>query len=1082
MRVNYNYFKIIIPFFMLIMSFGYAQQKTVSGTITSATDGIPLPGVSIIIKGTTTGVSSDFDGKFTINVDETNILQISSLGFAPQEISVEGLSTINVILEEDSNLLEEIIVTGYTTQSRTTLTTAIEKIDAEPLQNSPAGGSAVNALTGRVSGVTIVQTTGRAGDQPIIQIRGGTTPNATGDTPLFIVDGFVQDDMGDVDMNDVEEFTILKDAAAAAIYGAKGGNGVVIIKTRRGKKGKMSVSIKYSHESQNIDRFKVDFLTPEEEIYFGRLGFVNYQNALADNFYNRSGWWSSPQPIDSSNSSVLHWADDVAAANGGQIPDSYVTTADPITGRLFAWEPTDWQERTLTPGTADNYNFNINGGSDKAIYNLSMSLYDNVGVGVYNKYRRYYMKGSSDIELNDKLKAGFDFRYSFTDTQTGEGNTWYQRSGRQPTTQRYINEDGSFHQNNSGKRNPDFTEENLIRGRYNTDVNLGTYFEWNIIEGLTFKPRMNLRQRSYSFGSMVLANSLDGTRRNQDAENRSWIDTQFDALLTYDKSFNEVHNTSFLAGTSFRNGYDYRVWGNAFNGPSDLTPVILGASVNEDNDIQSTYTKSAIQSWFGQASYNFKQKYLFNASVRYDGAHQFTEANQFGLFTGFSGGWNAHKEDWWSDSSIGNYINKFKLTTSYGESGKNNLSINDTRGAYSTTSYGGLTGIRQTTLVNEDLVWETTQETDFAVELGILNKVNLSFEYYDKKAIDRLFLEPLPSYTGFTGIRQNIGTFGTKGLDIGFNTQLMNTEKFQWNVSGFADFITEDRTLKLPDNGNPNNRISGSLAADPNNPTGPPIDIGGFAEGERWGAIYGFVEEGVVADWADADAYNAMISFDEFSNLRNRRGSMKIPGDYKWKDLNGDGIISSLDQKFLGWTNPDKHFSLANDFSYKTPVGDFTLSILLEAFTGHVVSDYTTPRTMSQAQGGDRLNILVRNSYLQPGDESSGYARYGWADLHTLNNFNRGFRGGGDTRWTQNADHIAIRNIALNYTLPEDWVSPAGLSEVKAFVVGSNLGYITNYKGATPQARGRNGTSSFGEIYSLPPVPLVVNFGVEVKF
>jgi len=1074
MKKTYLFQKmILLVFFLLATISGFAQQKSVSGTITSGSDGLSIPGVTVLIKGTTTGQSSDLDGKFTISVDEADILVISSVGFVTQEVAVQGASTFDIMLLEDATQLDEVVVTGYTTQSRTTITTAIETVDAEELQNLPAGGSSINALKGRVAGVTIIQTTGRAGDTPIIQIRGGTTPNLGGDTPLFIVDGFVQDDLGDTDMNDIVEFTILKDAAAAAIYGAAAGNGVVIIKTKRGEVGKISVSVKYARESQSANRHKMDYLTPEEEIYFARLGFVNYENTLATNsFVNRNNWWASPQAMDSENSSLLRWTDDVLAANGGVVPDGWVTSADPLTGRLMSWMPTDWEAKTLTDGYSNYFKVNVNGGTEKATYNLTASSYDNTGIGVYNSYKRYYLQASADFNLSDKLKAETTVKYAFTDTKTGEGNTWYERSGRQPTTTRYYNDDGTLYHNNSGKRNPEYTENNLIRGRYNTDLTFSTYFEWEIIKDLKFKPSLNMRQRTYSYGSMTLDNIIDGDRRNQGAVNQNRLNTQVDGLLTYNKTFNESHNIGLLAGTTFINGYNYSISASAFNGPSDLTPTISGATPNEENDVSSSFVKDATQSWYGQLTYDYNRKYLLNATVRYDGSYKFTEINKFGLFTGISGGWNLHFEDWWQDNIVANVLTKSKFSISYGESGRNTLSINDTKGAYSTVSYANTIGVRQSVLINQDLKWATTKEFDFRYEFTLFknNPLDLTAEYYNKHAVDALQIEPLPQYTGFGGIRQNLGDFESTGLEFTFAYTPLKTDNLSWNIRGFVELALSRKTLELPDNGTENNRIGGTFVYNPDDPTGEPILVGGTAEGEETNDVYGFAYDGVIGSWEEADAYNALVSFDERANLRNRRGSMKVPGNIRWKDLNGDGIINNLDRYKIGNYNWDQHLSLENSVRWDSPIGKFRVSVLLEAYLGHVTRDFNNARIYSQAQGQDRLGAGVRNSYQQPGDEVSGIAQYNWADLHVMNNFNRV-----DDFWVQKGDFVAINNVTLNYELPKRWVEKLGLQNVNTFIVGKDLGFITKYKGNQPNF----GTDA---ITSTPPTSPTVNMGIELKF
>jgi len=1060
---------------MLLCVNAFAQSGTTTGTVTGS-DGSPLPGTSVIVQGSSNGTQTDFDGNYTLNTKMGDILIFSYVGFETKKIKVANFNALNVVLAEDANVLNEVVITGYTTQSTETVTTSIATQDGKILENVAAGGNAINGLAGRISGVSIIQNDGRPGSTPAIQIRGGTAPGTVGsgaNSPLYIVDGFVQEDPADIDMQDVETFTVLKDAASTAIYGAQAANGVVIITTKQGKAGKFEISLRYGHEYQDVERYKMEFLTPEEEIYYGRLGFLNYDGTRGYNLLENNGWWASVQEMGSDNASLLRWYDDVLAANDGILPEGYVKTTDPVTGRYLAWQPSDWQEKTLTPGSANSYYVNMNGGTEKAKYNLSMSYYDNEAVGVFNAYKRYYINGNSSFKLSEKLTSGFSFRYTFTDEQRGEGGNWYQRSGRQPTTVRYYNDDGTPATNsrNGGKPNPDFYENNLLRGRYATDVNLNAYVEWDITEGLKFKPSVGLRHRGYDYLSFTYANELSSSR-SQSAYIDDQLNLQMDGILTYTKSINDAHNFDVMLGTSFRNGYSYEVSSSATGAATDLIPVIIGSTPKEDSDTSSAFSKSAVQSWFGQFSYNFQKKYLFNGTIRRDGSYKFTENNKWGLFSGVSVGWNVHNEDFYEGLSVSNIMNKLKLKASYGQTGKTSgMSINDTNGAYGTTLYAGYGGILQTTLQNSSLVWETTNEFNAGFDAAFFDsRLNVDFGYYNKTSIDRLFSEPLPSYTGFSGIRTNVGDFQSTGIEIAFDATVINTEKIRWDVNGFADFLLTQKTLKLPNNGADKNRIGGTFITDPNNPTGDPIQVGGTAEGERWGDIYAYVETGIINSWEEADLYNAEIVDEISSGLKNKR-IFKVPGDVTWADLNGDGLINTLDRVKVGNRNPNKRFGLTNSFTYKSNVGDFKLSATLEASMGHVINDYSTPRIMSQAQGADRIGVLIRDSFISEGDGGI-YGSYSWADGHKHKQYYRG-----STKWHQKADYIAIRNVELNYKLPEAWANKAGLKGLSTHIGGSNLGWLTNFKGNNPQQL--NGTD---EITTVVPVPLIINFGVEVKF
>ena len=1067
---------------VLFQTTGFAQTKTVNGTVTTDS-GESLPGVSIVIKGTTQGTTTNMDGEFQIGVNENNVLVFSFIGFELQEVPVAGQTTINVVLQQDIESIEEVVVTGYSTQSKVTVTTSIVTVDAEPLQNIPAGGNAANALIGKVSGVSVIQSDGRSGSAPAIQIRGGTTPGFGGDSPLYIVDGFVQDDLGSIDMNDVEEFTILKDAASAAIYGAEAANGVIIVKTRRGKKGKFNVQFKYSKEFQNIDRHKQETLTFEEELYYARMSYLNYERSIGYQFVDgRAHWWSAVQKFSPEQpgyienaASTVYWLDDVLQYGGGSLPDGYYQTTDPVTGRQLAYIATDWQDKTLTSGDADSYFLNLSGGTDKATYSISGSYLDVNGVGVFNDYLRYYLNGNAEFQLSDKVKSGISFNYGIEDENGGEGNSWYERSGRQASTVRDYNDDGTPAPNfkNSGKYNPEYYEDNLLRERINTDMKLRAFMEWEIIDGLKFKPSVQLRQESANYLSFIYENLIQGSKRSQSGWMTNELNTQFEALLTYDKTFNDFHNLSLLGGTSFRNGYAYVMSSSTFGASTDLIPTIISSLPAENSTTYTTYGKTAIQSWFGRLRYDYDKRYLFNASLRYDGHYKFTEDNKFGFFPGVSAGWNIDKEGFWSGMDMSSWFKKAKLTASYGEAGKSkNLSINDTNGAYSTNTYAGVGGIYQSTLQNTSLVWETTREMGTKLEMGFLedNRLNASIEYYDKASVNRLYSEPLPSFTGFSGIRTNIGTFASKGLEIVIDAKIVNTDKLSWNASAFYNDFLSQKTTKLPENGTESNRISGYFVTNPDDPTGDPILVGGYAEGERWGAVYGYVNEGVIQNWDEADAYNA-THYDEISASSANKRQIKKPGDYAWADLNGDGLVNSYDREFKGWATPDKRFGTTNRFHYKSgSFGDFMFSFTLEAMTGAISDDWHGMRMIAQAQGADRPGLTVRESWLEEGDNN--FSMYAWANRHAAWNYERN-----SEPFMQSTDYLALRNIEFKYTLPKAWANKIGLADFSAFASATNVGYLTNYKGPDPSQ-----TDAADKLRTVPPAPLIMNFGIDVKF
>ena len=1056
-----------------------AQQITVTGTVTGGTDGALL-GATVVEKGTSNGTATSTDGNYSITVSGSeSVLVFSFIGYLSVETAVGNQTVINAMLPVSSTAIDEIVVTGYSSQSRATITTSIETVKGDELQNLPAGGHAVNALAGKVPGVVVIQKDGRSGSAPSIQIRGGTSPGFGGDSPLYIVNGFVQNDLGGVDMNDIEEFTILKDAAAAAIYGAQAANGVIIVKTRSGKKGKMTVQFKYAHEYQNIDRYKQPILTPEEEIYYARLSYLNYERDIGYQFISgRSQWWSAAQPYDPAqagyvqdNASMLYWLDDVLTYNNGVLPDGFHQTTDPVTGRQLAFPVNDWQDAVLSNGSANNYFLNLNGGSELASYNVSMSYYDVNGVGAYNDYLRYYLSANTDFQLSDKVTAGFNFGYAMEDENRGEGNSWYERSARQAITVRLDKDDGSPAPNfkNSGKYNPEYYESHLLRERVNSDLRVSTYLNWEIIDGLTFKPTLLVRQLGSNYASIIYENEISGVKRDQVGWSTSALNTQIDGLLTYDKQFGD-HSMTLLAGSSFRDTRNYLVEGSTFGATSDLIPIMQPTTPQENSTVESEFLATAIQSWFGQVSYDYKMRYLLNATLRADGNYKFTDENKWGIFPAISGGWNIHMEDFWSDLGVG-WFSKAKIKAAYGEAGQSgNLSIYDTQGSYSTTSYAGITGVVQSNLMNDQLTWETTREWGFGTDLGFLNnRIIFIADYYDKASIDRLFLEPLPSFTGFTGIRTNVGTFTSTGVELSINAQIVRSGNWSWELYAFSDLLLSQETTKLPDNGTEHNRIGGTFVYNPDDPEGEPMLVGGYAEGERWGAIYGYVNEGIIQNWDEADAYNAN-HFDEISASSANKRQFKKPGDYMWADLNGDGLVNSYDREFKGYATPDKRHGLTSTLRWTPRFGAFLFSFTLEAMQGAMAEDWHGMRMVAQAQGADRPNLYVRDSWLEEGD--NGVARYTWANRHVAWNHERV-----SDPWLQKADYLALRYIELKYTIPQTWASKIKLQEFSTFISAYNVGFLTNYKGPDPSQ-----VNTQDHIRTVPPAPLTVNFGIDLKF
>lgn len=1090
MEKNYflkqSYFFRKISFVILLLGLfqvvGFAQARKITGTITDL-NGDGLIGASVLIKGTSTGAIADMDGKYEVEADNSDALIFSFIGYVSQEVALaSGRAVIDIVMKEDVEHLGEVVITGYSSQSKATITTSIATIDADALKNVPSGGNAANALIGKVSGVTIINRDGRAGSAPKIQIRGGTTPGFGGDQPLFIVDGFVQDDINDIDMNDVETFTIFKDAASAAIYGAEAANGVVMITTKKGKKGKVNVSFKYNREFQSVDRYKMDFMSPEEEVYYGRMSFLRAQNDV--NKLYASQWWSAVQPYSpqqadyvENGANMLYFYDDVMQYNNGVLPAGYGTTVDPVTGRQLAFGVNDWQDATFTDGHADHYYLNVGGGTEKTTYNASLSFYDVKGVGVYNNYERWYFNGNVESQLGKNFRVGLNTNFAVVQSDLGEGNQWYERSGQQASTVRLFNEDGTPASNvaNAGKYNPDYYMDHFVGNNVKYETKVGTYLEWEIIEGLKLKPMLSVKNRTDNIQTMLESNAFNKTRP-QSASIRNRLDTQIDVLLTYNKIFNDAHTLGVLAGTSFRDEYDYKVWGNGTGAGTDLLPTI-GILPNDKTTLRSSFAKHALQSWFGQVSYDYKKRYLFNATLRYDGSYLFTDTYKWGLFPSISAGWNIHEEDFFKNSGL-DWLTGAKITASYGEAGKTKgMSIFSSQGVFEDVTYANQLGLlvgdnvaNKDIMPNADMKWETTKEWGVRAEVAFWHKLDFVVQYYSKSSVDRIFDEPLPDFTGFGSIKANVGTFRSNGLEFELNARIIENRNFRWNASFFVDYLVSQQTTKLPKIGLEKNRIDGTQVANPDDPTGEPIWVGGFAEGERWGAIYGYVPDGIIQNFDEADTWNTTY-IDERVNSDFRQD--KRPGDMKWKDLNGDGKINSIDREFKGWVTPDTRLGLSTSFSYQAEnVGKFSIAITLEGMFGATTYDYHNERMASQAQGGDRPNSIVRGSWMEEGD-GSVFPRYIYGNRNYYWNYERV-----TDPFLQSSNYLALRNIEFSYGLPKVVLNKIKVEALDLFVSASNIAYLTNYRGADPTPP----EDMYNRYHTVPPAPLTVSFGAQITF
>lgn len=1056
---------VFMAFIFISSSSVYAQTKNLRGSVKDAS-GYPLIGAGVVIKGTTVGAVADDKGEFNISVSESklspsSVLLVTFIGFKNQEITIGDKTVFDLTLEDDIANLQEVVAIGYGKVSRASVTSSISKIDAETLASIPVSSNAATALIGKVSGVTVAQTDGRPSASPKIWIRGGTDTDPTNDSPLYVIDGVVRENMDDINMSDISSFNILKDAASTAIYGARAANGVIVITTKTGSVGANKIAVKYSYEKQNTERYKQEYLPFEEEVYYARIAAArSYGDQWSAEYYgllNSASYTGTGGSEDGRTS--LQLADDVRAANGGVLPDTYISIMDPVYGYEIAWEPWDWQEQVFKDGDAHNFNVDFSGGNEMGRFYLSLNYYENSGTSVGASYNRYSLAGNFDYKVKKNLKVGTIFNWNLIDNGMGgydsSGYRWYERAGRLPSTVRYQNSTtGEYVAGNSGKPNPDYWLDNYTIEDITRKSTVSAYMEWDIIDNLTFRPFFSVYTRDRSYGSFAKKNAYDGNR-TATGTSEDELDTQVDAVLSYVKSFNDIHSLNAVLGTSFINEYEYTIGASTYGAGTDLIPT-MNAGVDENDNVSSTLEKSAVQSWFGRVNYSYDDKYIASVSLRRDGASNFSENNKWANFPGVSAGWNLHKEDFWSVSKI----NSLKLRASYGQTGKNNISIYDTQGQYSAVQYKGNSGVTNTTLANDQLVWESTSSYDIGFDMELFDgKLGVLFDYYYKNSTDRLYNKDLPSYTGFASIKTNYGTYINRGVEVELTGQPVSSGDITWDVS-FNWSYNRGTVGKLPENGKENNRDGGVEVWDQDSQSYK--YIGGVAEGERPDQLIGYVNEGVFSTQAEADAYHVDDTF-------NKAGwGLKRAGDTKWGDLDNNGVLDSKDQKVFGYELPSHRGGLTNTVSWK----DLYLNFVVDWALGHTVYNYSELRIYANSQGEDRASVNVQNGWMYEGD--SDMARISRGDQNGPGNTQR--PSGKNGAYYLKGDYLAFREVSLGYSLPSTVLSKVPfIKSAKFNLSGRNLGWIKDKDLRNPE-------SISGEDRYMYPVPVIYNFGANLTF
>ena len=1023
-------FKITLLLLMLVNLCFYGQEAyTVSGVVTTKADNSPLPGVTVRIVDTNRGSETDFDGNYSIQVKKGNILEFSYLGYATQNITINNQRTINISMLEDASILDEIVVVGYGSQKKSHLTGAISKVKNEKLDQI-AVARVDDALIGQVSGVNIQATNAEAGAAPTITIRGfGSITADSG--PAVVVDGVIVDAefLGNLDMNDVESFEVLKDAASAAIYGSEGSNGVIMITTKTGKEGKT----KFSYNT-----------------------ITGYKQAFGSDDYKKS---------------VADWAAKELAATGTLSETTqYAQKIVEVTGI-----DRDWQEVFFNGGFFKSHSLSASGGTEDTKFTSSLRALHDEGVVITDDYKLYSAKLKISSKLGKKIKFGLSATPSYSKRRalpTSIHNPirqspWlpiYHTAG----TLQFINRDAYpdvgigdyFYENHlveldldgngsdsrprtSGDANPYAQYVEREHYEFNTKVLGSTYLSYKIMDGLTAKTSLGItleqRKRTRWDGTKHHAS---GTSRTQYLLNNRFRSRLIsDNTLSYNKQIGN-HEINALAGITVqkRKAETSQIVGTGYS--NDLLKNLQGATtIVSEGETNIVKTKIG---YFGRVSYVFDDKYLVNASFRRDGSSVFGVNSKWGNFPAVSVGWNVHNEDFLLDSDA---ISNLKFRVSYGLTGAENFNVGDDLvnawpylAQLDNTNAiidGNITqGVSPKNIANLLLQWEASEEFNPGLDFGFLsNRISGSLDYY-KRTSDKLLLNNPVSYvTGFNNGIVNLGKVANSGWEFELRTNNISSQDFSWKTT----LIASTNKNELLDYGESN----GALTED------------GFGRNSQWINLVG----------NPISSFYGYVVDKELANEYWDSPWIPINGqseDIIVKDLNGDGIITDADKTILGDPYPDIVWSLSNDFSYK----NFDFSFMIQGSQGAEVKNIGDQYFFSQWNGATSDEQAVVNAGIIP-DASFLKPRIHTNDV------------------VMSAGYFSLRNVNLGYSLPDDVVSKLGMASLRLYGTGQNLLYITSddYHGFNPEyIDGNNTPQSYGAQRAGTPLFRTISFGINANF
>lgn len=969
----------------------WAQNIKIKGVVSSAEDGLPVIGATVMEKAGLNGTITDVDGAYEIEVADGNaVLVFSYVGLKTEERQVGNLRQIDVILGTDVSVLGEVVVVGYGTQKRSSISGSVSTISADEITSTPVLRTE-QALQGRVAGVQVTQNSGSPGSPLTVRIRGVATINNS--DPLYIVDGIPVEGIDFLNPGDIESINVLKDAASAAIYGSRGANGVVLITTKGGRK-------------------KQD----------GRITYETY--------YGVQSPWKLINLMNAREYAIISNEAHIAA---GKVPLPEFSNPD------LLGEGTDWLDAIFSDAGTSNHQLSITGGSERSAYTVTGNLFNQDGIvgGEKSGFQRYTVRLNTTNDVKDWLSIGNTLGVTHLKRrflpENNEFTTPLVRALNMDPVTRVRRSDGVYAYSlyaDTDIVNPLNAIENTHDAWVSNRLTGSVFATITPAKGLTFKTTystdVTFAKRNTFFPSFdlsidpILSDAPGGEKNLVNSvvlQHNEWRNYQWENVLTYQETFGQNHSVALTAGTSLlENRHDYSGGANTNLPTNDPADALLSNTIDPITS-QSTYggaTESALLSFFGRANYEYADKYLFSATFRADGSSRFGVNNRFGYFPSFSGGWVISREPFFRS----NAITFLKLRSSWGQNG------NDRIGDYTFTtivnagqnySFGPdeviTNGAVPLVSANPDLKWETVTQANAGLDVELFNgRFNLSTDYYIKTTTDMLYAAPIPLVAGTLPPVRNIGKVENRGFELAL--QYRNREgAFSYSVGGNIAFVN-NRVLSLGEGGDPvlTGRVQSANATVSRTEVGRPI-----------AAFYGFVTDGIFQTTEEVAAH-------AFQH------ELTAPGDIRFKDLNGDGVIDLLDQTFIGNPTPDFTYGLNADCSFK----GFDLSIFVLGSQGNDIYNGTVRYDFTYVN----RPVSVLNRWTGPGTSNS-------EPRVSLNDPNQNARV--SDRFVEDGSFIRLKNLQLGYSPPASLLKSLGIYKFRMYVSAQNLFTFTRYSGLDPE-------------------------------